>query len=120
MNEYAGILTLIIATSGFLITMLLLSIFLGPQNKTKTKQGPFECGSNPVGSVSETRFNISFYLIAVLFILFDIEIVFMYPWAVNILNLGWSAFLGVLSFIGVLAIGLIYVWRKGVFDWKKS
>ena len=118
MSEYAGIISLTIMTSGFLITMLLLSIFLGPKNKTKTKQIPFECGSNPVGDVRKARFSISFYLIAVLFILFDVEIVFMYPWAINILELGWQGLIAVTSFISVFVLALIYVWKKGILDWK--
>ena len=120
MSPYAGIITLTIASSGFLIFMLALSYFLGPKNKTVTKQEPFECGSIPVGDVNTQRFNVKFYLVAMLFILFDIEIVFMYPWAVNIKELGWQGFAAVLGFVAVLSVGLIYVWKKGVLDWNQK
>ncbi|MDZ4785717.1 MAG: NADH-quinone oxidoreductase subunit A, partial [bacterium] len=81
MSEYAGIVVMTIVVAGFLVTMLILSSVLGPKNKTVTKQLPFECGSVAVGTANQ-RFNVQFYLVAMLFILFDIEIIFMYPWAV--------------------------------------
>ena len=120
MNGYDGILLLSIIVAGFLITMLVLSSILGPKNKTVTKQLPFECGSVSVGSVRDQRFNVRFYLVAMLFILFDIEVIFMYPWAVNLKELGWQGFVAMFSFILVLTIGLIYVWRKGVLDWNEN
>lgn len=119
MSPYAGIITLTVASAGFLIFMLALSYFLGPKNKTKTKQLPFECGSVSVGDVRDSRFNVRFYLIAMLFILFDIEVVFMYPWAVNIKNLGLDGLIAMFSFVALLAVGLIYVWKKGVFNWNE-
>ncbi len=118
LNPYLGILLLTVAAGGFLVTMVLLSYFLGPKNPTKTKQMPWECGAIPVGSVREQRFNVRFYLVAVIFILFDIEVIFMYPWAVTLEALGTYALWQMLSFMGVLAVGLIYVWRKGVLNWN--
>lgn len=79
---------------------------------------PFECGAVSVGSVREQRFNVRFYLVAMLFILFDIEVIFMYPWAVNLEQLQWPGFLSMLSFVGILTVGLVYVWRKGVLEWN--
>ena len=117
MNEYAGILVMIVVVAGFLITMLVLSSVLGPKYKTPTKMLPFECGSVSVGGANQ-RFNVKFYLVAMLFILFDIEIIFMYPWAVELETLGWGGFVAMLSFMAVLLVGLIYVWRKGALDWK--
>jgi NADH-quinone oxidoreductase subunit A len=118
MNPYIGILIMMVFVAGFVITMLLLSSFLGPKNRTVTKQLPFECGSVSVGSVSDQRFNVRFYLIAMLFILFDIEVIFMYPWAVVLPQIGWLGFIEMLTFLAVLTVGLIYVWRKGVFNWN--
>ena len=118
LNPYLGVLLLGIAAAGFLVTMVLLSIFLGPKNPTKTKQMPWECGARPVGSVREQRFSVRFYLVAVLFILFDIEVIFMYPWAVVLEQMGVMALWPMLSFMGVLSVGLIYVWQKGVFNWN--
>ena len=118
LNPYLGILLLTVAAGGFLITMVLLASFIGPKNSTKTKQMPWECGAVPVGSVREQRFSIRFYLVAMLFILFDIEIIFMYPWAVVLEEMGMFALLQMLSFMAVLVVGLIYVWRKGVLNWN--
>jgi NADH-quinone oxidoreductase subunit A len=125
-NPYIGVLGLMVVAAGFLITMLTLSSILGPKNKTHTKQLPFECGSVSVGSVQNQRFNVKFYLVAMLFILFDIEVIFMYPWAVNLEpsadfpGLGWFGFFEMFSFALVLLVGLIYVWRKGVLDWNEK
>jgi len=119
LNPYLGILLLTVAAGGFLLTMVLLAAFLGPKNATKTKQMPWECGAIPVGSVREQRFNIRFYLVAMLFILFDIEVIFMYPWAVVLEQMGMFALLQMLSFMAVLFVGLIYVWRKGVLNWNE-
>jgi NADH-quinone oxidoreductase subunit A len=121
MNEldpYLGILLLTIAAGGFLATMVILSWLLGPKNATKTKQAPWECGAIPVGSVKDQRFNVRFYLVAMLFILFDIEVIFMYPWAMVLEKLGAFALWQMLSFMAVLFVGLIYVWRKGVLNWN--
>lgn len=118
MNQYAGIVGLFIVVAGFLITMLTLSSVLGPKNKTKTKQLPFECGSVSVGDIRDQRFNVRFYLVAMLFILFDIEVIFMYPWAVNLEVLGWNGFWAMLSFMVVLFGGFVYVWKKGVLNWN--
>src|ERR1043165_8601624 len=112
MNPYIGLLVIMFFAAGFLITMLFLAYALGPKNKTRTKQLPFECGAVSVGEVREQRFNVPFYLVAMLFILFDIEVIFMYPWAVNLVQLGWPGYFAMFSFMAVLAIGLIYVWRK--------
>ena len=119
LNPYLGILLLTVAAGGFLVTMVLLASFLGPKKVTKTKQMPWECGAIPVGSVREHRFSVRFYLIAMLFILFDIEVIFMYPWAVVLEQMGTFALYQMLSFMAVLAVGLAYVWRKGVFNWNE-
>ena len=118
MNPYLGILILGFVAAGFVITMLVLARVLGPRNPTRTKQLPFECGSVSVGDVTEQRFNVRFYLVAMLFILFDIEVVFMYPWAVNLPELGWTGYFSMLTFVAVLVVGLVYVWRKGVLNWN--
>jgi NADH-quinone oxidoreductase subunit A len=120
MTTYFGLLFLAVAVAGFLVTMILLAIYLGPKYASRTKQIPFECGAVPVGDTREHRFNVRFYLIAMLFILFDIEVIFLYPWAVNVLQLGWLGYTEVLSFVFVVGVGLIYVWKKGVLDWNNN
>jgi NADH-quinone oxidoreductase subunit A len=117
MSEYFGVFLLAAAVTGFLLVMLFLSSWLGPKNKTATKQLPFECGTVSVGNVKNQRFNVKFYLVAMLFILFDVEVIFMYPWAVQLEALGWNGFFAMMSFMGVLGFGLLYVWRRGILDW---
>ena len=118
MDPYISLIALSVVIAGFIITMLVLSHVVGPKNRTRTKQLPFECGSVSVGSVKDQRFNVRFYLVAMLFILFDIEVIFMYPWALVLESLGRPALWAMFSFIAVLLVGLIYVWRKGVLDWN--
>jgi NADH-quinone oxidoreductase subunit A len=117
-NPYLALMLFGALCSGFALLMIFLSIKLGPKHVTPTKELPWECGSVSVGSVTEQRFGVRFYLIAMLFILFDIEIVFMYPWAVAVEDLGWQGFFSMLTFICVLAIGLAYVWMRGILDWN--
>lgn len=117
-GAYTSLFGLVVVITGFLVTILLLASYVGPKNKTSTKQLPFECGSVSVGSVRDQRFNVRFYLVAMLFILFDIEVIFMYPWALVLQKMGMAAFIEMLSFILVLAVGLIYVWKRGVLDWN--
>lgn len=119
MTPYMGLIFLGALGGGFLLLMLGLAIFLGPQKKTRTKQLPFECGSVSVGDVSQQRFNIGFYLVAMLFILFDIEVIFLYPWALNLTELKWDGLWQMAGFVGVLGVGLVYVWGKGVLDWNE-
>lgn len=118
-GQYGGLAILFVMVAGFLVTILALSSILGPKFKTRTKQLPFECGSVSVGAVTEQRFNIRFYLIAMLFILFDVEVLFMYPWALIVRDLGWYGFSEMLSFMVVLGFGLVYVWKRGVLDWNR-
>ena len=118
MNPYLGVLLFLFFAAAFAVSMLALSYLLGPKNKTRTKQLPFECGAVSVGSASRLRVNVRFYLVAVLFVLFDVEVVFMYPWAVALADIGWSGFIQMLVFAGMLSVGFMYVWRKGIFNWN--
>lgn len=118
LNPYINLIGLMIVVAGFLVTMLTLASVLGPKNKTRTKQLPFECGSVSVGEVRNLRFNVRFYLVAMLFILFDIEVIFMYPWALVLRQLGMFGFIQMLSFVLILTVGLVYVWKKGVLNWN--
>ncbi len=96
-----------------------LSGIIGPKRPTAEKYMAYESGMDPVGTAQE-RFSVKFYMIAMLFILFDIEVVFMYPWAVQykeLLKFGWFPFLEMLTFIVILFVGYIYVYKKGGLDW---
>ena len=119
-DPYLALLVFAAAVSGFLFVLLFLASVLGPKNRTKTKDAPFECGAIHVGEVGRQRFNVQYYLVAMVFILFDIEVIFMYPWAVVLRSIGPSAFFAMLSFVLVLAVGLVYAWRKGILDWNRG
>lgn len=110
----------VVATLTFLLPLLfLLSRKLGPQEShNKTKNMPYESGvSSPIGS-SESRFSAKFYLVAILFVLFDVEIVFMFPWAVNVRELGYFGLFEMFTFVTLLLLGLIYIYRIGALKWQ--
>ncbi|HEY6009508.1 MAG TPA: NADH-quinone oxidoreductase subunit A [Geobacteraceae bacterium] len=105
------------------VLMLALAGLLGPRRYSQVKAAPFECGSTPIGTARE-RFGVKFYVVAILFIVFDIEAIFLYPWAVLLLpsegypGLGWPGFISMGIFAATLVAGLAYVWKKGVLDWN--
>lgn len=115
-ETYVPILVLFVISAVFVVAVLILSILLGPKRHTEVKDQPFECGTIGTGDAKQ-RFSVRFYLVAVIFILFDVEIVFMYPWAVKVHELGWYGFWVMMSFVFVLVVGLAYIWRRGVLDW---
>ena len=91
--------------------------FIGPKNPTPDKMMPFECGNDTEGA-GNVRLNVKFYLTAILFVVFDIEVVFMYPWAVLFKSLGWVGFATMFSFIVALLVALAYCWKKGALEWE--
>jgi NADH-quinone oxidoreductase subunit A len=126
--DYAPIVVMFAVGGGFAASQLLVTHLVGPKKKTATKLMPYECGKDPVGSARE-RFSIKFYTVAVVFLLFDIEILFMVPFALAFKDLlaaerttgtlfGTIAFIEILLFIATLIVGLIYAWKKGAFDWS--
>ena len=96
--------------------MVVTSHLLSPRRDTPQKLMPYESGMIPLGSTRE-RFSIKFYMVAISFIVFDLETIFLIPWAVHMRELGWSAFVSVSLFVTVLAVGLIYEWKKGGLEW---
>jgi NADH-quinone oxidoreductase subunit A len=96
---------------------VLASQFLGPSNPTPEKLAAYECGMPPVGDARE-RMSVKFYLVAMIFLLFDIEVAFLYPWAIAFRELGVRGYWQIVTFFGLLVTGYIYVWRKGAFDWS--
>ena len=94
-----------------------LASVLGPRRPSSVKLSPFECGSDPIGDARQ-RFGVRFYVIALLFVVFDIEAVFIYPWAVQVKELGWTGYATMAVFAGTLVAGLAYVWKKGALDWE--
>ncbi len=116
MDGWLGVVIMIGLGVGFAAVMIGLSVLLGPKNPTPEKLAPYECGMPAVGDARE-RHSVKFYLVAMIFLLFDIEIAFLYPWAVALRDLGWFGFVQILTFFLILAVGYLYVWRKGVLDW---
>jgi NADH-quinone oxidoreductase subunit A len=111
------ILLLMVLAAGFGAGSLVLSRVLGPHNPTPEKSAPYECGMPPVGDARE-RQSIRFYLIAMIFLLFDIEVAFLYPWTMALRSLGWSGYVQVVLFTMMLTAGYIYIWKKGALDWS--
>ncbi len=116
MQGWFSILIMIALGAGFGAVMVGLSALLGPRRPTPEKLAPYECGMPPVGDAHE-RQSVKFYLVAMIFLLFDIEVAFVYPWAMALRDLGWTGFVQVVIFMGLLLFGYIYVWRKGALDW---
>ena len=116
MQGWLSILIMIALGAGFALISVLLSNVLGPSKPTPEKSAPYECGMPPVGDARE-RQSVKFYLVAMIFLLFDIEVAFLYPWAVSLRDLGWPGFAQIVTFFIILAVGFVYVWRKGVLDW---
>jgi NADH-quinone oxidoreductase subunit A len=125
--DYAPIVVMFLVAMGFAASQILVTQLIGPRKRTATKLMPYESGKDPVGS-ARSRFSIKFYTVAVVFLLFDIEVLFLIPFAVAFKTLlaqenaspiayGTIAFLEILVFIGTLIVGYIYIWKKGTFDW---
>ena len=92
--------------------------YIGPKNPTAEKMIPYECGSESTGG-RHVKPSVKFYLTAILFVVFDIEAVLIYPWAVQFKSLGWPGLLTMLSFISLLVVALLYVWKKGALEWER-
>jgi len=116
MQGWVSILIMIALGAVFALIAIALSALVGPRKPTPEKLAPYECGMPPVGDARE-RQSVKFYMVAMIFLLFDIEVAFLYPWAMALRDLGWNGFLQVLLFIALLLAGYVYVWRKRVLDW---
>ena len=117
MDGFLPIVIMIGLGVGFGAAMVGLSQLLGPKKPTPEKLAPYECGMPAVGDARE-RQSVKFYLVAMVFLLFDIEAAFLFPWAVALEDLGMMGFVQVLTFFALLVTGYVYVWRKGTFDWS--
>jgi NADH-quinone oxidoreductase subunit A len=118
MQGWLSILLLLILGAAFGAGSIALSTLLGPRKPTPEKLAPYECGMPPVADARE-RHPVKFYLIAMIFLLFDIEVAFLYPWAMALRDLSWPGLLQILVFLAVLLAGYTYVWRKGALTWDK-
>ena len=118
-SEYLGLLVAFIISAGIAVLIILLNALLGPKNKMNAaKAEPFECGKDPIG-VQTGHFSIKFYLIAMFFILFDVEVVWFFPWAVILRSLGWAGIVEMFTFVAMLVLGFVYAWKKGALEWEK-
>jgi len=120
---YLPILVLLLVAGAMCLAIIVVAGALGPKRVTAIKESAFECGSPSTGD-PHARHSVKFYLVALLFIVFDIESVFVYPWGALLRdfqaeNLGWFAYTEMLSFMATLALGLVYVWRKGALEWAE-
>jgi NADH-quinone oxidoreductase subunit A len=124
--DYLPILLMFIVAAGFALVNIFISQFVGQRKRTRAKMMPYECGKDPVGTARE-RFSVKFYLIAMIFILFDIEVIFLVPWAVVFKTLAGPTYglrtlvyVEMMLFVALLLAGYIYVIKKGAFDWSES
>ena len=116
MDGWIGVVIMIVLGVGFAAVMIGLSVLLGPKNPTPEKLAPYECGMPAVGDARE-RHSVKYYMVTMVSLLFVIEAAFLYPWAVSQRGLGWSGFVQLLTFLVILTVGYVYVWRKGLLDW---
>jgi len=124
LNDYLPVLLMFVVAGGFAAVNIFISQFIGQRKSTRTKLMPYECGKDPVGNARE-RFSVKFYMIAMIFILFDIEVIFLIPWAVVFRTLASPAYglknlvyFEMILFIVLLLAGYVYVIKKGAFDWS--
>jgi NADH:ubiquinone oxidoreductase subunit 3 (subunit A) len=119
LTSFSAVLAFIVVALGFLVVNLLVWKVLRPSRYSEEKLTTYECGENPTGS-AWVQFNIRFYVFALIFIVFDVEAVFLLPWAVVFRELGMLAFVEGLVFIAILVVALAYVWRKGDLEWVRA
>ncbi|MCX7858100.1 MAG: NADH-quinone oxidoreductase subunit A [Deltaproteobacteria bacterium] len=117
MKEYIGILIILIFANLIALLIVGLSYFLGERKPKKVKLEPYECGMTTIGP-ARRRISIKYYIFAMLFLIFDIEVLFMYPWAVVTKNLKLFGFIEMFIFIIILLVGYVYVWKKGALEWE--
>ena len=117
MTEYLPILVFLILAFSISIGAIFSSIVVGEKNSYADKNSTYECGFDPFDD-SRSRFEVKFYLVAILFIIFDLEIIFLFPWAIAFQELGLFGFLSIMFFLLVLTIGFVYEWMEGALDWN--
>lgn len=115
--DFLPIIIQVVVALGFVVVTLIATHFLGPARKTKDKLETFEAGIKTIGNARQP-FSIKYFLVAILFVLFDIEVIFMYPWAVNFREMGMTGMIEMFVFMGTLLLGFIYVLKKKALDWN--
>ena len=115
-NPYFALLVLFALAAVVVLGLLVVAQTLGPKSSNPAKAQPFESGNPPRGD-ARVRFSVRFYLVAMLFLIFDLEVVFLYPWAIYFRQLGIFGLVQMAIFLGILTIGYVYVWKKGALEW---
>lgn len=115
--NFMPILVQLLVAIGFVVVMMAVTHFLGPKRKTQDKLDTFECGIEQQGNARQPL-AVKYFLVAILFVLFDVEVIFFYPYAVNFKSLGWAGFVAVLMFIALFLCGFIYIIKKGALQWE--
>jgi len=116
-ENYVAVLLATVIGCMLVVTALIGSRLLAPFAPSREKGTPYECGMLPIGRV-RTQIHIRYYVYAILFLIFDVEAVFLFPWAVSLVSAGWTALISMVLFILILGAGLGYAWKKGVLEWK--
>ena len=116
LREYLPILIFIVIATGLSLVMVVASLFVGRQKPDAEKLSPYECGFEAFDD-ARMKFDVRFYLVSILFIIFDLEVAFLFPWAVAFKDVGWFGFWSMIAFLAVLTVGFIYEWRKGALEW---
>ena len=117
LRDFLPIGIMLIVALGFVVLTMVATHWMGPHKKSKVKDETFECGIEVKGN-ARTPLSIKYFLVAILFVLFDVEVIFMYPWAVNFKNLGVTGMLEMFSFMSVFLLGFIYIVKKGALKWE--
>jgi NADH-quinone oxidoreductase subunit A len=116
-SDYLPIAMMFLVAMGFVLTTIFVTHILGPQRKSAIKLETFECGIESKDN-ARVPFSVKYFLIAILFVLFDVEVIFMYPWAVNFKGLGMTGFIEMLIFLGLFLLGFFYIIKKGALKWE--
>jgi NADH-quinone oxidoreductase subunit A len=119
MGDFLPVFILLFVSTALAVLVIAISLLFGPRRRARNaaKIAPYESGMRAIGQ-GQRRFPVRFYLIAVLFILFDVEVIFFYPWAVAFRQLGWFGLIEMLIFAGILLVGYVWVWKKGALEWE--
>ena len=117
LTTYYPVFLYLFAVIGLAVSVLAAAHLIGPRRITPVKQMPYESGMDPIGDARQ-KFDVKFYLIAILFIVFDLEAAFLFPWAVSLDMTGWPGWITMMVFLFELAVGLAYAWKKGALEWE--
>ena len=118
LHTYAPLLLYLLIAAALAGALTAVSVLVGWRRPSRAKQQPYECGMEPTGDARQP-FSVKFYLVAMVFILFDVEAIFLYPWAYIFRSLAWYGFVEMMLYIAILLVGYLYLWKKGALDWHK-